>query len=336
MVIKTKIDTIDNWLFEVDVPDTYTPGYRFLEKEADIKNKNVNIETRYLTTGGLFVMYSTMKLSQPLNIETVVEGETITSQFVFYRKMDTGLHTEAANAGHPANILYGRSRHNLHYIPSTHKSYLLKENIEYTYFLVVVSKDYYFNLVDRQSVLHEDFAGRIASGIYTSLTDEDLYVTYEMRRVIENMINCDYKNEMKRIHTEAHIIELLMYQLEQLKSNDEQAICVTVNSNELEKLEIARKILEQRFADPPTQKELSRVACLNEFKLRRGFKEYYGTTIYDYVTRLRMEHARKLLTCGNCASVCEVALQVGFSHQNNFSAAFKKYFGVSPKDLAVA
>ncbi|MFT4094917.1 MAG: AraC family transcriptional regulator [Niabella sp.] len=332
MVIKTRLETINNWLIEANVPENYTPDYKFSEKEADFKNANAEIQTRYLTTGGLFVMYSVIKLSEPLTIETVVEGETITSQFVFYRKQDPGKTNPDPLSPRP-NILYGRSRHNLHYIPSTQKSYTLKENVEYTYFLVVVSKDYYFNLVDRQSVLHEDFASRIVSGSYTSFSTEDLQVTYEMRRVIESMINCNYQNEMKRIHTEAHILELLMYQLEQLKTNDENSPCVTINREDLEKLEVARNILEQRFTDPPTQKELSRVACLNEFKLRRGFKEYYGTTIYDFVTRLRMEYARKLLT-GDGKSVYEVALQVGFSHQNNFSAAFKKYYGISPSALA--
>jgi len=333
MVIKTRLETINNWLIEANVPENYTPDYKFSEKEADFKNANAEIQTRYLTTGGLFVMYSVIKLSEPLTIETVVEGETITSQFVFYRKPDNSSKSGTEPVNPRPNILYGRSRHNLHYIPSTQKSYTLKENIEYTYFLVVVSKDYYFNLVDRQSVLHEDFAAKVASGKYTSFAAEDLQVTYEMRRVIESMINCNYQNEMKRIHTEAHILELLMYQLEQLKSNDENSPSVTMGSDDLEKLEVARQILEQRFTDPPTQRELSRVACLNEFKLRRGFKEYFGTTIYDYITRLRMEYARELLM-GADKSVYEVALQVGFSHQNNFSAAFKKYYGVPPSALA--
>lgn len=333
MVIKTKLEHNNNWLVDVNVPEVYRPDYRFSQKEVNYKNDGNEVFTRQLVTDGLFVMYANLKLSRPLMMETIVDGETITSQFVFYRKHDDTTKAEAETKSTYPNILYGRSRHNLHYIPATHKSFTLNEDIEYSYFLVVVSKEYYFNLVNRQSLLHEDFASKMAKGEYSSYAKVDLQVTFEMRAVIENMLNCSYQDEMKRIHTEAHILELLMYQLEQLKTNENKVGDILGDTADLDKLQYARQILEQQFTNPPTQKELSRMSCLNEFKLRRGFKEYFGSTIHDYVTRLKMEYARILLTKEK-KSVYDVSLCVGFAHQNNFSAAFKKYYGISPTAVA--
>ncbi|SEK76983.1 AraC-type DNA-binding protein [Parapedobacter koreensis] len=315
-----------DWLFIEDVPDRYTPNYRLIEKEVAIHRKPVFLASHQLATGGLFMMNSEILFDEPLNIHTEVMGEIIASQFIFYRR------ASEQSKGKP-NTFYGRSRHNIRYTPTTSSDHEIKKNIDYTYFLVVMSKDYYFNLIDRHSLVHEDFVKEIARGQYTSYASEDFPVTLEMRRVIDDLVNCRQHGELKRIHTEARILELLMYQLEQLNGGHDRPELYSVKGDDVMRLEQAREILKETFRHPPTQRELSRMVALNEFKLRRGFKEYFGTTVYDYVTRLRMEHARKLLM-EDRMSISEVSHEVGFSHQNNFSIAFKKYFGLPPSDLA--
>lgn len=326
MVIKSRIEGMADWLFIEDVPDTYTPNYRLVEKEVAIRRKPVFLASHQLSTGGLFVMHSEMLFDEARSIHTEVMGETITSQFIFYKRASEQL------KGKP-NTFYGRSRHNIRYIPTTNSDHEIKKDIDYTYFLVVLSKDYYFNLIDRHSLVHEDFVKEISRGQYTSYASEDFHVTPEMRRVIDDLVNCRQHGELKRIHTEARILELLMYQLEQLGNGQERPELDSVKGDDVVRLEQAREILKDAFRHPPTQRELSRMVALNEFKLRRGFKEYFGTTVYDYITRLRMEHARKLLV-EERMTISEVSNEVGFSHQNNFSIAFKKYFGLPPSDLA--
>lgn len=323
MLIKSRLEGIDGWLFKEEVPDSYIPNYRLEEKNVSITDNPIFLQNHQLTSGGLFMMHSEMHFDRPTQIYTEVEGETITSQFIFYKKAIDQMR------GKP-NALYGRSRHNIRYIPTTRSEHEVKENIDYMYFLIVLSKDYYFNLIDRHSILHEDFVREIERGQYTSFSSEDFFVTLEMRRVIDDMVNCQQEGELKRIHTEARILELLMYQLEQLGGREQEH--ELIKGDDIFKLEQARDVLKERFSVPPTQKELSREVGLNEFKLRRGFKEYFGITVYDYITRLRMEKARQLLL-EELLSISEVSAIVGFSHQNNFSIAFKKYFGLPPSEL---
>lgn len=325
MLIKSRIEGLSGWLFEENMPDAYVPNYHLAEQDILVEEDTIFLKNKQLTSGGLFLMYSEMCFDQPRNIYTEVNGETITSQFIFYKKATEPLKGKS-------NALYGRSRHNIRYIPTTSSEHEIKDGIDYMYFLIVLSKDYYFNLIDRHSILHEDFVREIELGNYTSFASEDFFVTLEMRRVIDDMINCRQTGELKRMHTEARILELLMYQLEQLGGNGQEQ--ELIKGDDIFKLEQAREVLKLRYAAPPTQKDLSREVGLNEFKLRRGFKEYFGITVYDFITRLRMEKARRLLL-DEQMSISEVTSLVGFSHQNNFSIAFKKYFGMPPSELKV-
>src|SRR5690606_8553463 len=103
-------------------------------------------------------------------------------------------------------------------------------------------------------------------------------------------------------------------------------------SDDVVKLLKARAILDERYAQAPTQKTLAEEIGMSESKLRQSFKDYFSITIYDYLTRVRMEKARSLLL-DEGKSIAEVANATGYNHQQNFSAAFKKYFGIAPSDI---
>ncbi len=105
-----------------------------------------------------------------------------------------------------------------------------------------------------------------------------------------------------------------------------------MKAEEQQKIEHAREILEANFCNPPIIPELARMVGINDFKLKRSFKAYYGTTIYGYSTRLRMEYARKLLI-EDSKNIAEVTYAVGFKHQSHLTEAFKNYFGVLPSDV---
>jgi AraC-like DNA-binding protein len=325
MIVKAKISDLDEWLFIEDIPDIYSPNNILAEKQVIIQRSPVHMANYQLTTGGLFLMHSVMVFDESTNIHTDINGETITSQFIFY-KNSTGKKLTTSS--------HGNSRHNIRYIPSTRANHELSAKVEYTYFMVVLSKAYYFSLIDRHSILHERFVKDIEKGQFTSFSTEDMAVTPEMRKVINDIRDCRQSGELKRLHTESKILELLMYQLEQLRNNNGPSRQEIFRAGDYDRLEQARTILNERFVDPPTHKELAKEILLNEFKLRTGFKEYYGVTMYDYITRLRMEKARRLLL-EEKMSIYEVSGLAGFKHQANFSKAFKKYFGLLPSEVKV-
>lgn len=59
------------------------------------------------------------------------------------------------------------------------------------------------------------------------------------------------------------------------------------------------------------------------------FKEHAGETVFGYLTRIRMDQAKRLLLQTGLKSY-EIALRVGYSDANYFGKAFKKQFGLTP------
>lgn len=311
---------LNEWLFIENITDQYTAGSVLTEKRLTVNRSPLEMKNFQLSAAGMFLLYTEMKCAEPVRIQTEVAGETVVSQFIFYKI--------------PAVkklSLFGRSRHNIRYIPSSVHEYEIKKGVEYSYFLMALSKDYYFHLIDRHFSLHEDFVQAIEKREYSNFNPVDMHATPEMIRIINDLKDNTKKGELGRLHAEAKAMELLVYQLEQLNSEDGQSTR-KLDNYDVHKLESARNILDNHFIDPPSQKELARKVALNESKLRRDFKEYFGVTIHNYIIRVRMEYARKLLL-DEKKSIFEAAALTGFSHQNNFSNAFKKYFGISPSDI---
>jgi AraC family transcriptional regulator, transcriptional activator of the genes for pyochelin and ferripyochelin receptors len=76
--------------------------------------------------------------------------------------------------------------------------------------------------------------------------------------------------------------------------------------------------------------KLARQVGLNDYKLKRGFRQLFGTTVFGYLHAERMEKARTLLM-NRQMKVTEVSHTVGYASLPSFSLAFRKRFGVSPR-----
>lgn len=102
-----------------------------------------------------------------------------------------------------------------------------------------------------------------------------------------------------------------------------------VSEEDLRRLDKARQIVVTQYSPPPLISEIARRIGMSETKLKRAFKDRFGTTIFDMSLDARMRHALELLRCKHMP-VSYVALSVGYSHQTSFAAAFKKHYGLLP------
>ena len=98
----------------------------------------------------------------------------------------------------------------------------------------------------------------------------------------------------------------------------------------IEKIYQAKEILLSNLENPPSLMELARQVALNDFKLKRGFRQVVGTSAFKYLHDYRLEKARQLLVSGEM-NVEEVAFKVGFDSRSYFALAFRKKFGLNPK-----
>lgn len=137
----------------------------------------------------------------------------------------------------------------------------------------------------------------------------------------------------ERLLIEAKTLEWLVLILDQPAFSPCKVVIPASNSREELALTAAARILEEKLAEDHSIVEISRAVHLNEFKLKRGFKQRYGTTLFGYLRQKRMEAAREKLQRGGL-SVIEVANAVGYSNPSHFARAFKEAFGLNPSQLA--
>ena len=154
------------------------------------------------------------------------------------------------------------------------------------------------------------------------------------RNVLDSLLNHSYSGSLENIFVNAKIHELLLYSLECLVDEKEEGFSCKFLANDLDREKIlnAREILLKHIGDPITIKELSRKVAINECYLKKGFKEIFGTTIFDFYQQQRMEHAKYLLY-EKGLSVTDVSALLGYSSISHFSTAFKKHTGLKPCEL---
>jgi AraC family transcriptional regulator len=155
------------------------------------------------------------------------------------------------------------------------------------------------------------------------------------RLVLEALLNHTYTDSLENIYVNAQSQILLLYSLECMVGEKEVGgfqCKFLANEADREKIVRAREILLSQIGEPLTIKALSRKVAINECYLKKGFKEMFGTTIFDFYQGQRMEHARYLLY-EKGLSVTEVSVMLGYSSISHFSTAFKKHTGLKPCEL---
>ncbi len=108
------------------------------------------------------------------------------------------------------------------------------------------------------------------------------------------------------------------------------------NENEVLKYEYLFRLnrtldyVRDHFAEDLTLARLAKVACFSKFHFHRIFRTVLGETVNQYVRRVRLEKAARMLTHNKDQSIIDIALDCGFSSSQNFAKAFKAHFGVTP------
>ena len=158
-----------------------------------------------------------------------------------------------------------------------------------------------------------------------------LPLTAEMFALATKLVDQKLEGPLGLVNAEGMALQLLCTAVASIgalldETNEEYT------DRELRCLQAARVLVVNRIANPPTIKQVARAAGLNENTLKRGFKQLFGTTIFDLSVRIRMEHALVMLR-ERKKPVAEVATAVGYTHQTSFATAFRRHFGVSPRSV---
>jgi AraC-like DNA-binding protein len=206
----------------------------------------------------------------------------------------------------------------------------LEAGIRHTGISLYCRPGFLSELLRRNGIPESSLLHTVQSNDGREVWHKSLPLSAGLHCVATSLLQSPYQRGFRLLHAEAKALELLCQALSPTpneKDDDRSALTSTV----VRQIDAARRILSTQFNPIPHICELARRVGMSESKLKRAFKEHFGTTIFEYGVECRMRYALQLLRA-NSISICQVAECVGYQHQTSFTAAFRDHFGFLPSD----
>lgn len=150
-----------------------------------------------------------------------------------------------------------------------------------------------------------------------------------MNCLINDMMNSPFKGKMHKMFLESKMTNLFLLQI---KEFDLPVTLRKISSYDEERIQYVKKYIDKRISDDIDILQLSRLAGINQTKLKKEFKQLFGVPVYSYIIEQRMILAHHLLSMRDL-SVSEIAEKAGYCHISHFTNAFKKRYGFPPSLL---
>ena len=225
---------------------------------------------------------------------------------------------------------FGHNQHNILY-GNGNAGIMTNEHLYASQFVIQFARDNFLNLTENANDTLKRFSEKILLGKPVLFSDHHLPIDLSMQQVIDAILNCKYQKGLKKMFMLSKAIEILVLQAEAFNRLQTRKKAVARTDYDRDRIHYAREYVIQHIDSPPSLSELARIAGLNEYKLKHGFKEMFQTTVFGYLSEKRLELARDFLSDPN-KSVTEIADSLGYSSIQHFSFAFKKKFGHSPRE----
>ena len=159
---------------------------------------------------------------------------------------------------------------------------------------------------------------------------KDGNISPSMAIALNQVVNYNLHPSIKELYVKGKAYELLSLYFNRPPDADVAQCPFLADEDNVTKIKKAKEIIISKMTEPPTLQALSEEIGLSLNKLKEGFKQIYGDSVYSFLFDYKMEVARQLLESGS-HNVNEVGLKVGYSTASHFISAFKKKFGTTPK-----
>ncbi len=153
--------------------------------------------------------------------------------------------------------------------------------------------------------------------------------------VLSQLMNYNLHQSVMELYLKGKVLELIALYFNRMEDVAIEQCPFLVDEENVKRIRQAKDIIIARMAEPPTLAELAEEIGLSLKRLKEGFKQIYGDSVYSFLFNYKMEYARKMLE-SNQHNVNEVGLKVGYSTASHFISAFKKKYGTTPKKYITA
>lgn len=165
-----------------------------------------------------------------------------------------------------------------------------------------------------------------------SIAENPYFVSLPHRETLKEIFEMKENDPLGQIRRLARIIHLTEKFLHSFLRQEQATLPRAVKKGDLESMQHIEQILSSRLEGFPSLESLAHEVFMSTSKLKNLFKQVYGFTLYDYYNKNRLLRAKEMLITGQC-SIKQAGSEIGFSNLSHFAKAFKKEFGILPRDL---
>jgi len=238
---------------------------------------------------------------------------------------------EARNVDLSHGIQQRAGEHNLWYLPNPETDYEFVSEKPYEALEVLMTESYFRQLAGRYPGIFGDLLKKMDGKKAFSLCCKNMDLTPEIRTVIHQLDRKKEDGPLRQMFLEVKLLELLSLQFEEDKRQSVLQPCICKSPGDVDKIQQAKRFILENYQNPPTIKELARIVGTNEFKLKSGFRELFGNSVYGTILEHRMNLAMEMLGSKKL-TISQIAHELGYNHAAHFSTAFRKHFNCSPSE----
>jgi len=328
--MKTRIygEDLNEMLLEAEYPQW------FKDQDAEVLERTFSAdifvgkgEYKEVFFEGVHIGYGNLELANNTLFNFESDFETVEMHF--------GLHGTTITTSDNFNqtIKFSPGSHNVFYTKGFRGESQWSSRTPLRIFEVNMTPSFFERYLPNGHHLFEGFKKAMNHRKTAILSNENYPITLEMYGIINDIIRCERQGIFKRIFLESKVIALLLLQLEQISSANTPKVYKNIKREDVEKMYAVKELLDMNFTKTDTLCDLAKKVGTNEYTLKRGFKELFGVSVFQYWKGLRLETAKSMLF-DDGLSVQEVSQKIGYKNPQHFTTAFKKRFGIVPSKIA--
>jgi AraC family transcriptional activator of pyochelin receptor len=160
---------------------------------------------------------------------------------------------------------------------------------------------------------------------------ERFHIPAGLRAIVFAVRDCAYHEGARTPYRVAKSIEALceLLHLHQIADLVPFAAAGTLSMADSQRLMVARRYIEDRWAEKITLDTVARACGLNRAKLTRGFRDLFSCSVADAIVEQRLGEAKQMLMVTDLP-VSSIGYRCGYLNNASFARAFSRHYGLAP------
>lgn len=276
-----------------------------------------------INTPGMLFTELFIEAEQPFSIYDAVPKEEAESIFV----LEGDVESRFNNLREP--LYFSRQQHNIQYSTNFSGTHIIHSPRFHTC-AITYHPGYLNSLVEDESTgALSLFCNHLQKKTHFLGAANGLHWQQRIAELIRAVRQCPFTGITRYIFTESKLLELFVLQMDQVNALRANPAKESWSAVDKEKLYAVKEFIATAYLEPLSLKGITCRFGLNEYKLKKGYKHFFRTTVFGDIHYLRMQRAKQLLT-ERRMNATEISCHIGYNNLSSFSYAFKKMFGYSP------